>query len=230
MGISGTRMLLVVGMLAAVQGMAQPWDLRRFAKTAFFFNKPEDVVRRLVPGQRARLVQGDGILWSAQNQMMQWGPLDDVVMGGVSESSFVIAGGIGTFSGAVSTDNNGGFCGCRTKAITPALELGGYKALRLRVRGDGRRYKFIVRDSYAWNGIAWSQSFEPAAAEWQDVDLPFDRFLPTIFAKRVPGAQLNKNAICTLQITYSKFEYDDQLNPAFGAGPFELCVESIGVV
>ena len=223
--------LLLVLPMQAVLGMAQPWDLRRFAKTAFFFNKPEDVLQRMLPDfvQSEKVIQEDGTIWSAQNRMLEWGPLDDVVMGGVSESNFVVADGIGKFSGAVSTENNGGFCGCRTKALTPPLVLGRYSALKLRVRGDGRRYKFIVRDSYAWNGIAWSQSFQPSA-EWQDVELPFRDFVPTLFAKRVPGARLNTDAINTMQLTYSKFEYDDELNPAFGEGPFDLCIESIRVV
>ena len=45
-----------------------------------------------------------------------WGPLDDVVMGGVSESGFQVRGGAGEhgepagiFSGNVSSSNNGGF-------------------------------------------------------------------------------------------------------------------------
>lgn len=45
-----------------------------------------------------------------------WGPLDDVVMGGVSESGFQVRSGAGEqgqaagiFSGNVSSSNNGGF-------------------------------------------------------------------------------------------------------------------------
>ena len=45
-----------------------------------------------------------------------WGPLDDVVMGGVSESGFEVrqhgaehGGSVGLFNGIVSSANNGGF-------------------------------------------------------------------------------------------------------------------------
>lgn len=219
-------------------GMAQkPWDLRRFATTAAFFNNPQDVIKRTLPpnpfAAAPKLGEG-GIIWNAQNPLLEWGSLDDVVMGGVSESSFVIAGGIGTFSGQVSTDNNGGFAGCRSKALTPPLKLGACSGLKLRVRGDGRRYKFIVRDSYDWNGIAWSQSFDTRPLitddDWQECLLPFDEFVPTLFAKKVPGATLKTDAINTIQITYSKFEYDKDLNPAFGEGPFQLKIDSIAAV
>ena len=37
-----------------------------------------------------------------------WGPLDDVVMGGVSDSGLRVEGGRVVFSGTVSTSNNGG--------------------------------------------------------------------------------------------------------------------------
>ena len=54
-----------------------------------------------------------------------WGPLDDVVMGGVSESGFEVVSGAGEdsqpagiFSGLVSSSNNGGFA-----SVSPACFL-----------------------------------------------------------------------------------------------------------
>lgn len=226
--------------------MAQsPWDLRRFAKTAFFFNSPEEVLKRLpVPGRAAPKLDADGLLWAAskpRQSRLEFGPLDDVVMGGVSESDFTAASGseFGSFAGTVRTENNGGFAGVRSKALSPALDLRSYTGVRMRVRGDAmlRRYKAITRDSYDWNGIAWSQSFDvpPAAADddassWQEVSLPFDAFVPTLFARKVPGgAKVDKSNINTIQLTFSKFEYDNELNPNFAAGPFALQIESIVV-
>lgn len=52
----------------------------------------------------------------AQGLANVWGPLDDVVMGGVSQSGFEVRQGAGEhkgpagiFSGQVSSSNNGGF-------------------------------------------------------------------------------------------------------------------------
>lgn len=220
-----------VAFVAASLAMAQPWDLQRFAKTAFFFNSPEEVLKRIpVPFRQAPSLGADGVLFSASRPLLEMGPLDDVVMGGVSESSFVVSPDGGVFSGVVRTENNGGFAGCRSKALSPALQLNEYTGLKLRVRGDDvlRRYKAIVRDSYDWNGIAWSMSFDVPGREMTEVCLPFDGFVPTLFARTVPGgAKVNKGQINTVQITYSKFEYNSGLNPNFEAGPFEMCVESI---
>ena len=59
--------------------------------------------------------------------------------------------------------------------------------------------------------------------------MPFATFVPTLFARSVPGRKLNTREINTVQITLSKFEYDGELNPAFTEGPFALELESIGV-
>ena len=130
-------------------------------------------------------------------------------------------------AGTISTDNNGGFAGCRSRAIEPALDLSRFTGIELAVKGDGQRYKLIIRDDYAWNGIAWAYSFDTAKGEATTVRAPFSAFTPTLFAKSVPGAVLKRDRISTIQFTLSKFEYDAGLNPAFAAGPFRLELETI---
>ena len=207
------------------------WDPVRFVQTAAFFNSPVEVLKRALP-LPPRAVH-DGVIWSpaqpGAGPTLEWGPLDDVVMGGVSQSTFAATGGAATFSGTISTENNGGFAGCRTRALKPALDLSSYRGLKLRVRGDGKRYKLILRDDYGWNGIAWASSFDTTAGadEWQELDLTFDSFVPTLFARSVPGKTLDTRQINTFQITLSKFEYDNEFNPAFSDGPFRLELESI---
>lgn len=81
-------------------------------------------------------------------------------MGGVSESSIRVVPGAGEaledgreggvtgaaaiFSGEVRTSNSGGFVSVRTRNLSPALDLSAYDALRLRVKGDGSRFKFTM--------------------------------------------------------------------------------------
>ena len=74
-----------------------------------------------------------------------WGALDDVVMGGVSESSIRFKEAIAEFSGNVSTANSGGFASVRTRNFEPAIDLSSYDGIALRVKGDGNRYKFMLR-------------------------------------------------------------------------------------
>ncbi|MEO0941553.1 MAG: CIA30 family protein [Cyanobacteria bacterium J06642_12] len=157
-----------------------------------------------------------------------WGAVDDVVMGGVSSSSIRMGEGVATFSGTVSTSNSGGFASVRTRNIDPELNLSGFGGIVLRVRGDGQRYKFLMRDEQRWDGVAYGFSFDTIADEWIDVRIPFTELIPVMRAKTVPNAgPINTSRITALQLMLSKFEYDGALNPNFQPGDFRLDIESI---
>ena len=80
----------------------------------------------------------------------------------------------------------------------------------------------------SWNHVL-AESFDTTSdsAEWQEVRLPFPGFVPTLFARRVPLVELDTSKLNTVQLTLSKFEYDNELNPSFAAGKFELRVKEI---
>nr|XP_043609229.1 protein HIGH CHLOROPHYLL FLUORESCENCE PHENOTYPE 173, chloroplastic isoform X2 [Erigeron canadensis] len=166
---------------------------------------------------------------------LPWGALDDVVMGGVSESSFQIlpngsetGGPTGLFKGVVSTANNGGFTSIRTKNFDVAENLSAYDGLELRLKGDGRRYKLIVRTSRDWDTVGYTIGLDTIKDQWQSVKLPFSSLRPIFRAKTVADAQpFDPSQIISLQLMFSKFEYDGKLNPTFVEGPFELPVSSI---
>lgn len=163
-------------------------------------------------------------------QAAEFGPLDDVVMGGVSESrmSPTSAAGTPAFTGVVSEANNGGFCSIRCRSFEPKLDFGAYEGVELRVRGDGQRYKFCVRTDAGWDSLQYCSSFDTVAGEWQDVRIRFAEMLPVFRARVVPDCPpLDPRGISSVQLMLSKFEYDGQLNPSFRPGPFELPVERI---
>ena len=98
--------------------------------------------------------------------------LDDVVMGGISESGFVVrqgagedGGPAGVFAGRVTTQNNGGFASVRTRNLEPALDLDAFEGLQLRVRGDGMRYKLIIRCDPGWDSVGYTQGFDTQPGE-----------------------------------------------------------------
>ncbi len=59
------------------------------------------------------------------------------------------------FCGLVSTNNSGGFTSVRSRNFAPLLDCSAYAGLELRVRGDGQRYKCIIRADTNWDGIAY---------------------------------------------------------------------------
>lgn len=157
-----------------------------------------------------------------------WGALDDVVMGGVSESGMRKADGAALFTGNVSTANSGGFASVRTRNFEPPFNLSGWDGIRLRVKGDGNRYKFILRNSSGWDSVAYYYSFDTVANEWSTIDVPFSQFIPTFRARTVDDAPpLNPAQICSLQFMLSKFEHDGGLNPHFTPGEFQLAIAQI---
>ncbi|KAK8629324.1 hypothetical protein V6N13_078168 [Hibiscus sabdariffa] len=166
---------------------------------------------------------------------LDWGALDDVVMGGVSESTFQIdrTGGengkpTGLFKGIVSTANNGGFSSTRTKNFSSPADLSAYDGLELRLKGDGRRYKLIVRTSTDWDTVGYTASFDTVGGQWQSIRLPFSTLRPIFRARTVSDAPpFDPSNVVSFQLMFSKFEYDGKLNPTFVEGPFELPLSSI---
>ncbi|XP_017410658.1 protein HIGH CHLOROPHYLL FLUORESCENCE PHENOTYPE 173, chloroplastic isoform X2 [Vigna angularis] len=168
-------------------------------------------------------------------RQLPWGALDDVVMGGVSESTFQIdpnggenGGPTGVFKGVVSTANNGGFTSIRTKNFSEPENLSAYDGLEFRLKGDGRRYKIIVRTSSDWDTLGYTSGFDTEKGKWQSIQVPFSSLRPVFRARSVSDAPpFDPSNVVSLQLMFSKFEYDGKLNETFVEGPFELPVSSI---
>mmetsp|Transcript_4485 Transcript_4485/g.12229 ORF Transcript_4485/g.12229 Transcript_4485/m.12229 type:complete len:618 (-) Transcript_4485:2455-4308(-) len=164
-----------------------------------------------------------------------WGVIDDVVMGGVSESKLRLSedSQAALFAGMVSTNNRGGFASVRSASLETPLNLSraGFKAFRLRVRGDGQRYKFIVRCDQKWDGVAYCYSFDTRRGEWMDVIVSFAHLRPVFRASTLrDGTTFRADSVHSFQLMLSKFEYDGDLNPSFQAGPFALELREIEAV
>ncbi len=157
-----------------------------------------------------------------------WGALDDVVMGGVSQSSIRLVENAALFSGHVSTENSGGFASVRSRNFEPPFNLSGYEGVQLRLKGDGQRYKFMLRAETRWDGTAYCDSFDTVDSEWITVRIPFAALLPVFRAKTLADAgPIDTRCLYSFQIMLSKFEYDGALNPKFVPGSFQLQLESI---
>ncbi|KAI0561623.1 Complex I intermediate-associated protein 30 mitochondrial [Gracilaria domingensis] len=158
----------------------------------------------------------------------QWGPLDDVVMGGVSESNLSVRDSQLIFSGFVSTDNRGGFTSARTVTFDTPMDLSAYNGIDLRVKGDGQSYKLIIRCDQNWDGVSHCYTFPTVNGVWEEVRVPFSEFRTVFRAKTLKkGQPLNPKRIFAFQIMLSKFEYDGNLNDNFNPGRFQLCIGAI---
>ena len=212
------------------ENKTRPWELGRFFKTLQYFDVLRPKFKFFTKAVASNVVKKRFIFWSeTERSLLQWGPLDDVVMGGVSKSNLIAGTSFdGNWTGVVTSANNGGFAGIRTKLFTPPFDVSSCDGFEINVTGDGQRYKFIARDEGDWNGVAWSLSFDTIKDKPVQVKIPFKNLKPTKFAKIISSMRnFNQSTLCGIQLTLSKFEYNDALNPIFREGPFRLIVNSI---
>ena len=116
-----------------------------------------------------------------------WQAVDDRVMGGLSSSAFTHhPEGFAVFAGVVLLDNGGGFASVRHPHLL--LGDGTTEAYRLRVRGDGKRYKLNLRMDDIFDGVNHQAVFQPPVGRWVDIVLPLSMFSPRLRGRAVPDA------------------------------------------
>lgn len=131
---------------------------------------------------------------------LDWRVIDDAVMGGLSRGRVACDAGRIVFSGTLSTDNNGGFSSVRCALPRP---LSRFEAVRLSVKGDGRRYQLRLRESDAPDAPAWRAFFDTHGND-QEVVLGVGDFEAVIRGRRVellPGLQSRALRFAGLMLT-----------------------------
>lgn len=146
-------------------------------------------------------------------------PIDDVVMGGRSSSRMVQAApGVAAFEGTVSLENNGGFASARSAARD--WDTAGAHVFVLRVRGDGRRYRFNVRTPGSMSAFRYEAPLEINAGAWTEVEIPVEALRGKAFGRAVPLVGAPDPA----RIHQLGFMISDRQ-----AGPFRLEIDWIAV-
>lgn len=140
-----------------------------------------------------------------------WQVVNDDVMGGVSTSRFGATNGVAVFAGEVSLENNGGFASVRS--LPQSHDLTGCDAFVLRVRGDGRRYRFTARTDRGFDTPVYQSAFATRPGEWQEHRLPMKDFVPTFRGRVLTDVP----ALDPLRVAVVGFLVSDKQE-----GPFQL--------
>jgi monofunctional biosynthetic peptidoglycan transglycosylase len=180
---------------------------------------PRTVPRPLIPVALALLLAmnthaaADKIVFDFQNatNTAAWQVVNDDVMGGVSASGFHLTNDVALFRGKVSLDNNGGFASVRS--LPARHDLAGCDAFVVRVRGDGRRYKFTARTDRSFDSAIYQCVFATKESQWEEHRLPFKQFVAT-FRGRVLSSEPPLDAA---KVTSVGFLISDKQE-----GPFQL--------
>jgi hypothetical protein len=154
---------------------------------------------------------------NTEETISTWRVVNDSVMGGLSESQVKLSrGGWLTFEGDVSMDNNGGFASART-AVDEDAFLGATN-IRLRFRGDGKRYKLRLRTDRRFDGVNYEVPFETVSGLWMELDFPINSFRAVWRGREVTTApELSAQAITGLGLMIS----DGQ------EGPFRIDLSAV---
>ena len=113
---------------------------------------------------------------SEESDVRRWNVVDDGVMGGRSNGDFRWnADGYGMFYGTVSLENNGGFSSVRYIMNRASVEE--YSAIKLTIKGDGKRYQFRVKRN-RMDPHSYMHYFN-TTGEWQEVVIPMNAMKPT---------------------------------------------------
>jgi len=145
-----------------------------------------------------------------------WPNVDDVVMGGVSSSRMRMEDSTAIFEGKLSLENNGGFASVRSNSVVQ--DLTGFNAVRLRVRGDGKKYQFRIRTSQSFDGASYQKTFETEKDQWNEVELSFSDFVAAFRGRVLP----NEPPIDASRISAFGFLIADKQE-----GPFRLEIDWI---
>jgi monofunctional biosynthetic peptidoglycan transglycosylase len=130
---------------------------------------------------------------SGDASAVAWRGVGDPVMGGRSESGFHSADGHASFAGRVSLERGGGFASVRCDF--PVRDLAAHAGIAVRLRGDGRRYRFQLRDSSGFDTVVHRVSFTTRAGTWETVRFPFAAFEAAHRGRPVPGRTLDPGRI-----------------------------------
>jgi monofunctional biosynthetic peptidoglycan transglycosylase len=157
-------------------------------------DEPPAEPRHTGPKRAAEKVTRTLTDFTAATPDLRWYVVNDGVMGGKSQGGFESADTALDFRGTTNTDG-GGFSSIRTRPLE--LDLSGFDGIRLRVRGDGRRYTWRLTTDARWRGrqVSFWADFETEKDEWVVADIPWKRFKPQWRGRKLSGLPLDPGEI-----------------------------------
>eukprot|EP00729_Bicosta_minor_P008088 gene8088-23497_t len=201
------------------------WVAWRVKKTASYWSACKaDVLE--TPGVLTNLIKGP----------LRWFCINDVIMGGRSESRIATENGKLVFVGNISTVG-GGFASIRTTETTlVAMPQGAAGAIKVVVEGDGQMWKVTLGVSHGLMSgePTWTHDFLTQKGVTTTHTLPLSAFTPQRRGRKVgsptcnvAGAKLVLSDVCYVGLILSLVDQEGKPNAHFGDGPFKLILHSL---
>jgi NADH dehydrogenase [ubiquinone] 1 alpha subcomplex assembly factor 1 len=151
------------------------------------------------------------------SEVAEWAAVNDGVMGGRSSGGPAYADGALLFEGAINT-NGGGFSSIRRDL--PEGRLTGADGVLVRLKTDGRTYRFTLRTAARYRGrsIAYQADLPvQEAGVWSQVFVAFADFRPSVFGQRVPAPPVDPDTAWSIGFIIADGK----------DGPFSMQVQAI---
>jgi len=152
--------------------------------------------------------------FNSESDLSEWAIVDDVVMGGRSDSYLDInKEGQGDFHGVVSLENNGGFASTRYRPSP--IPLSGQLYCKLKVKGDGKDYQFRIKE-YEDERFSYIYNFE-TSGDWETIEIPLLEMYPSFRGRRLDKPDYAARQISEVAILISNKRNEN----------FQLLIDSI---
>jgi hypothetical protein len=120
--------------------------------------------------------------FNTKSILENWKTIDDVVMGGMSSSTFNLDNkGYGVFKGEISLDNNGGFSSVRY--TTSKIDLREFTKIVLKVKGDGNNYQFRIKTN-SNDQHSFIAPFS-TSGDWQNIEFYLKDLYPSFRGRKL---------------------------------------------
>jgi len=137
-----------------------------------------------------------------------WNIVNDVVMGGRSNSQFERdSEGNARFTGTVSLENNGGFCSVQHNLAAKSLE--NKKFFSIRLKGDGKKYQFRVKSNRN-DYYSYVYQFQ-TSKQWEVIEIPISEMYASFRGNKLnipnyDGAKIEQLAFLIANYKQESFE------------------------
>ena len=130
--------------------------------------------------------------FSKNSNLKDWKVVNDVVMGGDSNSTIILNNeGNAEFIGIVSTANNGGFASIRYRFDKKDIE--GKSTIRIRLKGDSKSYQFRVK-SKSSNYYSYITTFS-TSNEWETIEIKLNDLIPSFRGYKLDQPNFESSSI-----------------------------------
>ncbi|MCT4601884.1 MAG: CIA30 family protein [Marinifilum sp.] len=144
--------------------------------------------------------------FASNPNLEDWYIVNDVVMGGRSDSGIFLNGNdCAVFKGYVSLENNGGFA--MVKHMFDPLNIDSHTKIVMKVKGDGKRYQLRLKsESSQYHSYV---NYFSTNGEWQVIEVPLSEFYASFRGRKLSYPNFNSDQLSEIAFLIGNKKAED---------------------